>query len=97
VLSGKQRRHLRGLGHSLKDVVHVGKEGVSASLVGAVEAALETHELIKIRLLETAGDDRHAMAEEMAKASKSELVQVLGRKVLLYRARKKDPVIKLPR
>ncbi len=97
MLSGKQRRHLRGLGHSLKDVVHVGKEGVSEGIIGALEEALETHELIKIRLLETAGEDRHGMAEELAQQSKSDLVQVLGRTVLLYRARKKDPVIKLPR
>jgi RNA-binding protein len=80
----------------LKDVVHVGKEGVS-KVAGAIDAALETHELIKVRLLESAGEDRHEMAEQLAKESKSDLVQVLGRKVLLYRARKKDPVIKLPR
>ena len=77
--------------------MHVGKEGVSEGIMGAVETALETHELIKIRLLESAGEDRHGMAEELATESKSDLVQVLGRTVLLYRARKKDPTIKLPR
>jgi len=96
VLSGKQRRHLRGLGHKLDAVVHLGKDGLSEGIVGALDTALETHELIKVRLLESVGADRHEVADALAEASNSELVQVLGRTLLLYRARKKDPAIKLP-
>lgn len=96
MLSGKQRRYLRGLGHSLEAVVRVGKEGLTEGLVGALDAALERHELIKVRLLESVGGDRHGVAGALAEASTAELIQVLGRTVLLYRARKADPAIKLP-
>jgi RNA-binding protein len=96
VLAGKQRRYLRGLGHSLEPVVLVGKEGLSEGVVGALDVALETHELIKVRLLESVGADRHEVSAALAEASNAELIQVLGRTLLLYRARKKDPAIKLP-
>jgi RNA-binding protein len=81
----------------LEAVVHVGKDGLTEGLVGALDTALERHELIKARLLESVGDDRHGVAAALAEASASELVQVLGRTLLLYRARKEDPKIQLPR
>jgi RNA-binding protein len=96
-LTGKQRRYLRGLGHHLEVVVHVGKEGLTEGLVGALDAALATHELVKIRLGESAGDDRHSVAEALAEAGHAELVQVLGRTVLVYRRRPDEPTIHLPR
>jgi RNA-binding protein len=96
VLSGKQRRYLRGLGHHREPVVQLGKDGLSEGIIGALDVALETHELIKVRLLESVGANRHDVADALAEASGSELVQVLGRTLLLYRARKKDPAIKLP-
>lgn len=95
MLNGKQRRYLRSLGHHLDPVVQVGKEGVSEPLVQAMEAALERHELVKVRFGESAGD-RHALAEAVAKACNAELAGVLGRTALVYRRRKKDPTIKLP-
>ena len=96
MLDGKQRRYLRSLGHHLQAVVQVGKDGVSPALVKATEKALEDHELIKVKLLEGAGD-RHEIADALAKGCKAELAGVLGRTALVYRARKKDPKIKLPR
>jgi RNA-binding protein len=96
MLSGKQRRHLRGLGHHLEAVVQVGKDGLTEGIVGALDVALETHELIKVRLLESVGGDRQGVAAGLAEAGNAELVQVLGRTLLLYRARKKDPKIKIP-
>lgn len=96
MLNGKQRRFLRGLGHHLEPVVLVGKEGVSEGLVGALDTALTTHELIKVKLGESAGSDRRAMAAALAEASGAELVQVLGRTLLLYRRRAEDPEIELP-
>lgn len=95
-LRGKQRRYLRGLGHHLDPIVQVGKEGISDGLAGATEAALEQHELIKVRFGESAGDDRHGMAEALAARTRSELVQVLGRTALLYRPRPEEPTITLP-
>ena len=95
-LTGKQRRHLRGLGHHLAPVVQIGKEGLSEAFVGAVEQALEDHELIKVKILETASVDRHEVADELAAATRSEVAQVLGYTILLYRPRAEDPAITLP-
>jgi RNA-binding protein len=95
-MNGKQRRYLRGLGHHLEPVVQVGKEGVSEGLAAALDAALQQHELIKVRLGEHAGEDRHGLAGELARAGGAELVQVLGRTLLLYRRNVEEPKIKLP-
>jgi RNA-binding protein len=95
MLSGKQRRHLRALGHHLSPVVQVGKDAISDALVKAMKQALEEHELVKVKLLESAGD-RHALAEELARASGGELASVLGRTALYYKRHPKEPKIKLP-
>ena len=76
--------------------MHVGKDGITDGLVGALRAALEQHELIKVRMAESIAEDRRAMAAEVATASGAELAQVLGRTLLLYRRRKEEPAIRLP-
>ncbi|MCE9574959.1 MAG: ribosome assembly RNA-binding protein YhbY [Deltaproteobacteria bacterium] len=96
-LTGKQRRHLRGLGHALRPVAQLGKDGVTDAFVNAVDDALVIHELIKIKLLETAPIDRHDAAEVVAARTSSEVAQVLGHTILLYRAHPDEPVIELPR
>ena len=96
-LSGAARRHLRALGHHLQPVVHCGKEGVSEALIAAVNAAIDRHELIKVRLGESADGDRNDLATAITAATRAELVGVLGRTVLLYRRHPKKPVIRLPK
>ena len=95
-LTGKQRRHLRGLGHNLSPVVQIGKEGLSDSLVKAVDEALEVHELIKVKIGQNALLDRNAVGESLAKETESEVAQVLGDTVLLYRRHPEEPKIRLP-
>jgi RNA-binding protein len=97
VLSGKQRRHLRALAHDLKPVVQVGKDGIDDGLIAAVDKALVDHELIKVKVGESAGLDRHDAAEDIAQKTKSEVAQVLGNIVILYRAHPDEPQIVLPR
>ncbi len=97
MLTGKQRRHLRGLGHELKPIVQVGKDGIDDGLVAAVEQALDDHELVKIKVAEAANLDRHDAADALADRTHSEVAQVLGNTVLLYRARPDEPDIVLPR
>ena len=96
MLSGKQRRHLRGLGHDLRLIVQIGKGGIDEGLVAAVNQALVDHELVKVKVGEAAGLDRHDAAEAIAQRTSSEVAQVLGNIVLLYRARPEDPQIVLP-
>lgn len=96
MLTGKQRRHLRSLGHDLKAIVQIGKDGLDEGVVAAVERALLDHELVKIKIAEAAGLERHDAAEAIADRTRSEVAQVLGNTVLLYRAHPDDPQIVLP-
>ncbi|WP_394822743.1 YhbY family RNA-binding protein [Pendulispora albinea] len=96
-LRGAALRHLRALGHDLKPTVMLGKEGLTEALVGAANAALLTHELIKVKILSEAPVDRHEAARQLAGDTKSVLAQVLGRTVLLYRRHPKKPKIVLPK
>ena len=95
-LTGKQRRHLRGLGHALAPVAQIGKGGVSDAVVAAIDAALAHHELIKVKLLESLDVGRDEAAAALATRTQSEVAQVLGRTVLLYRPDPDEPTIELP-
>ena len=96
VLRGKQRRYLRGLGVNLDPQVMVGKEGISEEVLATLDRALTRHELVKVRLQESAGADRKALGAELAERAGVELVQVLGRTVLLWRRNEEEPRITLP-
>ena len=93
---GAQLRQLRALGHELKPVLTIGKEGVTDPLVAAARSALLTHELIKVRVLGEAPVDRHDAATLLASATEATLAQVLGRTFLLYRRHPKKPKLLLP-
>lgn len=96
-LTSKQRAHLRGLAHALKPIAHIGKEGVTPASVRAVQQTLDTHELVKVRVLEaspeSARDTGHTLASGIENAA---VVQVVGRTVTLYRPDPEEPVIRLP-
>lgn len=96
----RARAHLRALAHHLEPVVQVGGEGLSEALREAVVVALEQHELIKVRLGQAFEGKRRDAARELATAVAADLVQVIGRVIVLYRPRKKPdpkkPTIVLP-
>ena len=96
MLTGKQKRFLRGAGHGLKSVVQVGKNECNAALIEETSSALAAHELIKIKLLESCPMDRHEVAEKLAAAVDAEVAQILGRTILLYR-QGETPKIELPK
>jgi RNA-binding protein len=95
MLTGKQKRFLRGIGHGLKPVIVVGKGEVSEALVSETNTALEAHELIKVKILESCMLGRHEVAALLADACLAVTAQVLGNTVLLYR-RANEPKIELP-
>ncbi|WP_104981967.1 ribosome assembly RNA-binding protein YhbY [Sorangium cellulosum] len=95
-LTGKQRRHLRALGHHLDPIVQLGKAGLTEGVVAAVDAALEQHELVKVRLGTECPDDQNDVADALSEQLRAEIAQILGRTVLLYRRHPKEPKIKLP-
>jgi RNA-binding protein len=94
--TGKQRRHLRALAHKLKPIVMVGQHGLSERLVGAVEAALEQHELIKLKVLEGAPCSREHAALWLHATTGASVVQIVGRTLVVYRPHPEKPVIVLP-
>ena len=94
-LDGKQRRKLRALGHHLAVVVQVGQEGVTPGVLAALEQALSDHELVKVKLASEDREARREQAEELSFGPGSEVAQVLGRTVLLYKANPDEPRIEL--
>jgi len=96
-LSGKARRHLRALGHHLRPVILVGKDGVTAGLVAATATALDDHELIKVKLGERSDGAPDDLAESLAVATQSALVGRVGRTALFYRRHPDRPRIVLPK
>lgn len=95
-LTGKQKRFLRALAHPLSAIVQVGKEGVTEAVVAATDAALKQHELIKVKLGSETPEDRHDAADALSNQTGSELAQVVGRTIILYRKHAKKPLIVLP-
>lgn len=98
-LTGQAIRYLRGLGHKLNPVVSIGKNGITEALIVQTAGALESHELVKVRVQGEAPVDRHEAGPLVAAATSSVLVQVLGRTLLLYKPHPEKPrlVLVLPR
>lgn len=97
-LSPKQRQYLKGLAHKLKPLLHVGKEGVTETVVRAVADAFNTRELLKIKILESAPDTARESGERIASGIPgAALVQVIGRTLVLYRRHPEKPEIRLSR
>ena len=88
MITSKQRAYLRSLASRIDASFQLGKEGKSEAFVKQLETALEKRELIKITVLDTAMVDIRETAEEIAKETRSNLVQVIGKKVVLYRPAK---------
>jgi RNA-binding protein len=96
-LNPKQRQYLKGLAHSLKPLFQVGKEGVTDALLRSVEGAFNNRELLKVKVLDAAPGSAEASAEEIAAGLGTvEVVQVIGKTVVLYRPHPERPRIKLP-
>lgn len=96
-LTPRQRAHLRSLAHHLKPVLFVGKEGITDAAVRGLEEALNTRELLKVKVLEASPmdvrDAGNALAERVDGAV---LVQTIGRVAVVYRPDPEEPEIRLP-
>ena len=95
-LTGRQRRHLRALGHHLDALLQIGHEGITDGVVAHAEKQLRAHELVKVRVLESSPQGRKEAAEELSARTGAELAQVLGRTFLLYKPDPENPRIQLP-
>lgn len=90
MLTGKQKRFLRGEAHHLNAIFQIGKEGLHDKQIRGIDEALEARELIKIKILETCTTPKEDIADELAHQTHSEVVQILGRTIILYRESDKE-------
>lgn len=95
MLTSKQRAYLRSLANSAETILQVGKEGISENLIKQVDDALTARELIKGKVLETAPGFVGEIAAQLAQATGSEVVQVIGMRFVLFRRNLKNPKISL--
>jgi RNA-binding protein len=97
MLTGKQKRYLRSEAHHLDPIFQVGKGGVNDHMLKSISEALEVRELLKVSILTNNTDDKHEVAEELAQGTGAELVQLIGKTVILYKASTENKRIVLPR
>ncbi len=98
MMTSKQRSYLKGLAMKTDPVLQIGKSSLTPEITEAVREALDARELIKIHILKNCVDDGNAMAAMLAERTRSEVVQVIGRMIVLYKPAKeeKDRKIVLP-
>lgn len=89
-MTSKQRAYLKGLAMTMEPIFQVGKSSVTPELITAISEALTARELIKISVLQNCADDPRQIAEMIAERSKSQVVQVIGKKIVLYKEGKDD-------
>ena len=96
-MTSKQRAYLRSLAQKIDPIFQIGKTGITDNLITQLIDALEARELIKITFLDTIPDDKRSIAEEIAVATNSEIVQIIGKKLTLYKKSINKPKIELPK
>lgn len=84
MLNSSQRKHLRGVAHSLRPVIQVGRKGLTQGIFDVMDRALDDHELIKVQFLEHK-DQKIALCEELAQQTGSEWVGLIGHVGTFYR------------
>ena len=95
-MTSKQRAYLKSLASNITPIFQVGKSSLTPEFSAAIDEALEKRELIKISVLQNCFDDPREIAETLAGRTRAEVVQVIGKKIVLFRPAKKDSKIQLP-
>ena len=95
-MTGKQKRHLRSLAHPLKPLVNLGKQGLSPETRREIESQLLDHELIKCKVLDSCPLSKKECAEEISKQTEIEVIQVIGKTIVLFSPLLEDSKIKFP-
>ncbi|MGN0665471.1 MAG: ribosome assembly RNA-binding protein YhbY [Huintestinicola sp.] len=97
MLTSKQRAFLRGIAAEEDTIFQIGKGGINENLIIQVNDAIRVREIVKIKVLDNSMVSAHEAAEELSQATKSEVVQVIGSKLVLYKRNPKEPKIELPK
>ena len=89
-MTSKQRAYLKSLAMTMEPIYQIGKNSLSPELTKALDEALAARELIKISVLQNCADDPHELAQIVAERTRAQVVQVIGKKIVLYREGKDD-------
>ena len=95
-MTTKQRAYLKGLAMTMDPIYQIGKSSLTPEITEGVSEALEARELIKINVLKNCTEDIHVLANTLAERTRSELVQIIGKKIVLYKESKDKKKIILP-
>lgn len=95
-MNSKQRAYLKGLAQTIQPILNIGKSSLTPEFTESVAEALEARELIKISVLKNCLDDPHEIAAMLGERTHSQVVQVIGRKIVLYKESKEHKKIELP-
>lgn len=90
MLRGKQKRYLRSQAHHMQPIFQIGKNGISEEFIQQVDDALEKREMFKVNLLQNTDEMADEAAEILASATGAEVVQIIGRVIVLYRPSRKE-------
>lgn len=96
-MTSKQRAYLKGLAMNIEPVFQIGKSSLTPEITDAVAECFNNRELIKISVLKNCFDDPKMVAEALADRTKSQVVQVIGKKIVLYKPDRDNPKIQLPK
>ena len=96
-MTSKQRAYLKSLAANIDPVVQIGKSSLTPEIIQSVYEAFNTRELIKISILKTCLEDPGEMANTISERTHSQVVQIIGRKIVLYKPDDEDPKIVLPK
>ena len=94
-MTSKQRAYLKSLAMNTEPIFQMGKSSLTPELTKAVDEALAARELVKISVLQNCADDPHELASILSERTRSQVVQVIGTKFILYRRNQKNPKIQL--
>ena len=95
-MTSKQRSYLKGLAMTMDPIFQLGKSSLTPENTQAIPEALEARELIKINVLQNCADDPNELAQIVAERTHSQVVQVIGKKIVLYKESKNKKKIELP-
>ena len=96
MLTGKQKRYLRSLAHNIDPIFQIGKAGINDNMISQIDETLENRELIKIHILQNNFDDKNDLAQTLSQATNSEVVQVIGSMIIIYRESQENKELSLP-
>lgn len=96
-MTSKQRAYLKSLASTMDPIFQIGKSSLTPEVTEAISEAFHTRELFKVAVLKNCADDPKELAQMLAERTHSQVVQVIGKKIVLYKADKDKPKIMLPK